>query len=139
MKCKKGYPDRKNHFFQLQPGALPCSNVYRLLHSSRLPEVEKGIKRFIVGFAKKVFLANAMGNMADIAFDGYAGLNSQIVRAEEYPSHDHYQYSIKMTYRSWQFFQNLSQSQPFVSVIYMVGLSYNPFIYFKLHDLPPVG
>lgn len=43
--------------------------------SSRLPEVERGIKRFIVGFAKKVFLANAMGNMADIAFDGYTGLN----------------------------------------------------------------
>ena len=30
--------------------------------------VENGFKRFITGFAKKVFLANAMGNMADIVF-----------------------------------------------------------------------
>ncbi len=43
---------------------------------SNLAEVEKGIKRFIIGFAKKVFLANAMGSMADIAFRDYAGLNT---------------------------------------------------------------
>lgn len=33
-----------------------------------LKEVELGIKRFIVGFAKKVFLANCMGGMADTIF-----------------------------------------------------------------------
>lgn len=38
-------------------------------------EVEKGVKRFILGFAKKVFLANAMGGMADIAFREYESLN----------------------------------------------------------------
>lgn len=39
----------------------------------RSEELEAGIKRFIVGFAKKVFLANAMGSMADVVFgmDGY--------------------------------------------------------------------
>ena len=30
--------------------------------------VEKGIKRFIAGFAKKVFIANCMGSMADTVF-----------------------------------------------------------------------
>ncbi|WP_242834381.1 MBOAT family O-acyltransferase [Butyrivibrio sp. FC2001] len=29
---------------------------------------EQGVKRFIIGFAKKVFLANAMGSMADAVF-----------------------------------------------------------------------
>lgn len=29
---------------------------------------QTGVKRFIIGFAKKVFLANAMGNMADAVF-----------------------------------------------------------------------
>lgn len=39
----------------------------------RSEELEAGIKRFIVGFAKKVFLANAMGSMADVVFgmEGY--------------------------------------------------------------------
>lgn len=39
----------------------------------RSADIEAGIKRFIVGFAKKVFLANAMGGMADVVFgmDGY--------------------------------------------------------------------
>lgn len=33
------------------------------------PEMlERGIKRFILGFAKKVFIANCMGNMADAVF-----------------------------------------------------------------------
>ena len=33
------------------------------------PEMmERGVKRFIVGFAKKVFVANCMGNMADTVF-----------------------------------------------------------------------
>lgn len=31
-------------------------------------DVEDGIKRFIIGFFKKVFLANAMGSMADVIF-----------------------------------------------------------------------
>lgn len=35
---------------------------------STLQEVVLGIKRFIVGFAKKVFLANCMGSMADVIF-----------------------------------------------------------------------
>lgn len=43
--------------------------------STNSVEVEKGIKRFILGFAKKVFLANAMGGMADIAFKEYGSLN----------------------------------------------------------------
>lgn len=33
-----------------------------------LDMVEKGIKRFIIGFAKKVFIANCMGAMADAVF-----------------------------------------------------------------------
>lgn len=40
-----------------------------------LRQVENGIKRFIVGFAKKVFLANMMGEMADIAFSTVETLN----------------------------------------------------------------
>lgn len=43
--------------------------------SSNVTEVEKGVKRFILGFAKKVFLANAMGGMADIAFREYESLS----------------------------------------------------------------
>lgn len=35
---------------------------------SSLDMVETGIKRFIVGFAKKVFIANSMGNVADTIF-----------------------------------------------------------------------
>ena len=31
-------------------------------------DVEEGIKRFIIGFFKKVFIANSMGNMADTVF-----------------------------------------------------------------------
>ena len=31
-------------------------------------DVEEGIRRFIVGFSKKVFIANSMGNMADTIF-----------------------------------------------------------------------
>lgn len=39
-------------------------------------DVEAGIKRFIIGFAKKVFIANVMGNMADAAFGIKGELNS---------------------------------------------------------------
>ena len=38
--------------------------------------IELGIKRFIMGFAKKVFLANAMGEMADAVFSLNGGFNS---------------------------------------------------------------
>lgn len=34
----------------------------------RMDDIEYGIKRFIIGFFKKVFLANAMGGMADLMF-----------------------------------------------------------------------
>ncbi len=34
----------------------------------RIADIEYGIKRFIIGFFKKVFLANAMGSMADLMF-----------------------------------------------------------------------
>lgn len=43
--------------------------------SWKAAQVESGIKRFIAGFAKKVFLANAMGSMADIAFAEYKDLD----------------------------------------------------------------
>ncbi len=36
--------------------------------SIRIDDLEYGIKRFIIGFFKKVFLANAMGSMADLMF-----------------------------------------------------------------------
>lgn len=36
--------------------------------SIRRDDIEYGIKRFIIGFFKKVFLANAMGSMADLMF-----------------------------------------------------------------------
>lgn len=39
-------------------------------------DVEAGIKRFIVGFAKKVFIANAMGGMADTVFAMTAPVNT---------------------------------------------------------------
>lgn len=41
-----------------------------------LQDVEEGIKRFIIGFFKKVFLANTMGEMADIIFAIYGSMNS---------------------------------------------------------------
>ena len=46
------------------------SDIDREIASRRtaLQDVEIGIKRFIVGFAKKVFLANCMGSMADTVF-----------------------------------------------------------------------
>lgn len=40
--------------------------------SIRLDDVEAGGKRFIIGFAKKVFLANLTGGVADVMF-GYGG------------------------------------------------------------------
>lgn len=39
-------------------------------------DVEDGIKRFIIGFAKKVFIANAMGSMADAVFAMTGDVNS---------------------------------------------------------------
>ena len=39
-------------------------------------DTANGIKRFIIGLAKKVFVANAMGGMADVVFSGDAGGNS---------------------------------------------------------------
>ena len=38
------------------------------VRSTAFPEFVNGIKRFIIGFAKKVFLANSMGGMADVIF-----------------------------------------------------------------------
>ncbi len=34
----------------------------------QMNDIEEGIKRFIIGFSKKVFIANTMGNMADTVF-----------------------------------------------------------------------
>lgn len=39
-------------------------------------EVEYGVKRFILGFSKKVFLANAMGDMADTVFTMTGEINT---------------------------------------------------------------
>ncbi len=39
-------------------------------------DVEEGIKRFIIGFAKKVFIANAMGSMSDVVFAMTGNVNS---------------------------------------------------------------
>ena len=44
--------------------------------TSSMEMVEDGIKRFIIGFAKKVFIANAMGSMADTVFGVEGSLNS---------------------------------------------------------------
>ncbi len=41
-----------------------------------LIDVQEGMKRFIIGFAKKIFLANATGNIADVVFAQYSTLNS---------------------------------------------------------------
>ncbi|WP_242839442.1 MBOAT family O-acyltransferase [Butyrivibrio sp. NC2002] len=44
--------------------------------ATSLEMIELGIKRFIMGFAKKVFLANAMGEMADAVFALNGGFNT---------------------------------------------------------------
>lgn len=41
-------------------------------------DVEDGIKRFIIGFFKKVFIANAMGNMADTTFAMTGSMNTGV-------------------------------------------------------------
>lgn len=42
----------------------------------KLSDVETGIKRFIIGFFKKVFIANTMGNMADTVFGMDSSFNT---------------------------------------------------------------
>ena len=42
----------------------------------KIDQIEQGIKRFIVGFSKKVFLANTMGSLADVAFASIDNLNT---------------------------------------------------------------
>lgn len=41
-------------------------------------DIEEGIKRFIIGFFKKVFIANAMGNMADTVFAMTGNINTGV-------------------------------------------------------------
>lgn len=41
-------------------------------------DIEDGIKRFIIGFFKKVFIANAMGNMADTVFGLTGNVNTGV-------------------------------------------------------------
>ena len=51
-----------------------CNEIER--RTIRLSEIETGIKRFIIGFAKKVFLANILGGMADTVFGMTGSVNS---------------------------------------------------------------
>ena len=46
---------------------------YRVIKKT---QVDQGTKRFILGFSKKVFLANSMGGIADVAFSSIGNLNS---------------------------------------------------------------
>lgn len=41
-----------------------------------ISDIEIGVKRFIIGLAKKVFIANSVGGMADVVFSGEAGNNT---------------------------------------------------------------
>lgn len=44
--------------------------------TSSMKDVYLGMKRFVIGFAKKVFIANAMGGVADIMFSQYMNVGT---------------------------------------------------------------
>lgn len=59
-------------FPQLMSGPIErYSNISNEINNRKLSfyEFEEGVKRFILGFAKKVFIANTLGGMADVLFN----------------------------------------------------------------------